>query len=109
MRHSGGRACDARHSLGKKEERVMARTRQVEFVLEMPKAAAVSIAGTFNNWDVSRTPMRKGKDGLWRSRVSVPAGRHEYRFVADGQWISDPKAAEEVPNPHGSSNSVIKV
>jgi 1,4-alpha-glucan branching enzyme len=87
----------------------MARTRQVEFVLEMPKAAAVSVAGTFNKWDASRNPMRKGADGRWRSKITLLAGRYEYRFVADGQWISDPKAKESVPNPHGSSNSVLDI
>ncbi|MGO8704695.1 MAG: isoamylase early set domain-containing protein [Candidatus Brocadiia bacterium] len=86
----------------------MAGTKIVEFMLELPTAAAVSVAGTFNNWDVRRNPMRKGRDGIWRGRVSVPPGRHEYRFVADGVWISDPKAAESVPNPHGSRNSVLK-
>jgi len=87
----------------------MARTRRVEFILDMPTAVVVSVAGTFNNWDVSRNPMRKGKGGLWRCVVSVPAGRHEYRFVVDGEWISDPKAAASAPNPHGSSNSVLEV
>jgi 1,4-alpha-glucan branching enzyme len=87
----------------------MARTRFVEFLLEMPAAAAVSVAGTFNNWDVRRNPMRKGKDGFWRCQVWAPTGRHEYRFVADGVWISDPKAAASVPNPHGSRNSVVEV
>lgn len=42
----------------------MAKTKRVEFILDMPKAVVVSVAGTFNNWDVSRHSMRKGKDGL---------------------------------------------
>jgi 1,4-alpha-glucan branching enzyme len=87
----------------------MARAKRVEFLLEMPTAAAVSVAGTFNNWDAGRNPMHKGQDGFWRCKVWAPIGRHEYRFVVDGQWISDPKAAEAVPNPHGSSNSVLEV
>ena len=48
----------------------MAGTKIVEFMLELPTAAAVSVAGTFNNWDVRRNPMRKGRDGIWRGRVS---------------------------------------
>ena len=87
----------------------MARSKRVEFLLEMPAAVVVSVAGTFNNWDISAHPMRKGKDGLWRCKVSLPTGRHEYRFVVDGEWISDPKAAASAPNPHGSSNSVLEV
>ena len=87
----------------------MARTRPVEFVLEAPKATAVSLAGTFNSWDAGRNPMRKGKDGLWRTRIVMPTGRHEYRFVVDGEWVSDPKAKRSVPNPHGGTNSVLEV
>ena len=87
----------------------MARAKRVEFTLDMPKAVVVSVAGTFNNWDVSRDPMRKGKDGLWRCKVSAPAGRHEYRFVVDGEWIGDPKAAASAPNAYGSSNSVLEI
>ena len=87
----------------------MVQTKRVEFILEKPEAAAVSVVGTFNKWDANRNPMHKGSDGLWRSKVSVPAGRHEYRFIVDGQWMSDPKAAEAQPNAYGSSNSVLKV
>jgi 1,4-alpha-glucan branching enzyme len=93
----------------RKEGLAMARKKSVEFILEMPAAAAVSVAGTFNNWDASRNPMRKGNDGLWRCKLSVPTDRHEYRFVVDGQWISDPKASESVLNPHGGTNSVLEV
>ena len=87
----------------------MARTKHVEFLLNMPTAVAVSVAGTFNNWNIGRNPMRKGKDGLWRCTVSVPVGRHEYRFVVDGEWMSDSNAAASAPNPYGSSNSVLEV
>jgi hypothetical protein len=38
----------------------------------------------------------------------MPAGRHEYRFVVDGQWMSDPKAARAQPNAFGSTNSVLE-
>ena len=93
----------------KKGGEVVARTKLVEFLLQMPAASAVSVAGTFNNWDVRRDPMRKGRDGFWRCKVWTPVGRHEYRFVVDGEWISDPKAAASVPNPHGSRNSVLEV
>jgi chromosome partitioning protein len=87
----------------------MARTKRVEFLLDMPAAVVVSVAGTFNHWDTRSNPMRKGNDGLWRCKAAIPAGRHEYRFVVDGEWISDPKAAASAPNPHGSSNSVLEV
>ena len=80
---------------------------EVQFVLEMPQAKSVAVAGTFNGWDPAKTPMKRGADAVWRARLSLPVGRHEYRFVVDGQWISDPKAREHVSNPYGGTNSVI--
>jgi 1,4-alpha-glucan branching enzyme len=81
----------------------------VEFALHAPQAQAVSVAGTFNDWDPGRTPMNAGSGGTWKTTVWLPAGRYEYRFVADGQWLSDPMARERVPNSFGSTNSVVAV
>jgi 1,4-alpha-glucan branching enzyme len=81
----------------------------VEFVLKHPRAQSVTVAGSFNGWDVKRTPMRLGSGGAWRATVWLPAGSYEYRFVVDGQWISDPGARESVQNTFGSTNSVLVV
>ncbi len=81
----------------------------VEFVLKQPHARSVAVAGTFNNWNAARTPLRHNSDGLWMTTVWLPAGRYEYRFVVDGQWISDPSARESVQNTFGSTNSVLVV
>ena len=79
----------------------------VDFIFDRPEAQRVAVAGTFNNWNPAQTPMTKGSDGRWRATVVMPAGRHEYKFVIDGQWMNDPKAQESVPNPFGGCNSVI--
>jgi 1,4-alpha-glucan branching enzyme len=81
----------------------------VEFTLILPQARSVAVAGTFNDWDLSRTPMSATPGGAWKATVWLPAGRYEYRFVADGQWISDPGAGECVENTFGSTNSVLVV
>ena len=81
----------------------------VEFTLHRPQARSVAVAGTFNDWDVNRTPMSPSPGGSWNVTVWLPAGRYEYRFVADGQWISDPNAGESVQNTFGSTNSVLVV
>src|SRR5947209_14232533 len=62
----------------------------VEFSLQMPQAKVVAIAGTFNGWDHKRSPMRRDGNGSWKASVPLSPGRYEYRFVADGQWLSDP-------------------
>jgi 1,4-alpha-glucan branching enzyme len=81
----------------------------VEFVLKRPQARSVAVAGSFNGWDANRTPMSPNSDGAWQATVWLPAGRYEYRFVVDGQWISDPGAGESVQNTFGSTNSVLVV
>jgi 1,4-alpha-glucan branching enzyme len=78
----------------------------VEFVLHQPQARAAAVVGSFNDWDASRTPMSRELAGSWKATVWLPAGRYEYRFVVDGQWISDPNAKEHVQNTFGSTNSV---
>jgi 1,4-alpha-glucan branching enzyme len=81
----------------------------VEFILHQPQARSVAVAGTFNDWDVSRTPLRLSSQGTWKATVWLPAGRYEYKFVVDDHWISDPGARESVQNTFGSTNSVLVV
>ena len=81
----------------------------VEFTLNQPQARAVAVAGSFNDWDGPRTPLSLHHAGTWKATVWLPAGRYEYRFVVDGQWISDPGARESVQNTFGSTNSVLVV
>ena len=84
------------------------RQKQIEFRCTLPQARSVAVAGTFNNWDQHKTPMQKEGNG-WKAKVSLSPGRYEYRFVADGQWVSDPNARESVRNDYGSTNSVLVV
>lgn len=80
---------------------------RIEFRHE--QAQAVFIAGTFNDWQPSVTPMIALGGGRWVKELSLPPGRYEYRFVVDGEWVSDAAAADHTPNPHGSFNSVLHV
>ena len=81
----------------------------IEFVWKQASATSVTVAGSFNGWDASRTPLKKAEDGEWKATVWLPAGRYEYRFIVDGQWINDPNARESVENTFGSTNSVLVV
>jgi 1,4-alpha-glucan branching enzyme len=81
----------------------------VEFRVRQPQAHTAAVVGSFNDWDVSRTPMNLEPEGHWKATVWLPTGRYEYRFVVDGQWMSDPSARESVQNTFGSTNSVLVV
>ena len=72
-------------------------------------AAAVCVAGTFNDWLPEVTPMVGLGDGRWIKELTLPPGVYEYRIVADGEWKADPLARDTNPNPFGGLNSVLKV
>lgn len=82
----------------------------VKFVLFAPAAHQVAVAGTFNRWDPSATPLASaGEGGVWTVTLALPTGQHQYAFVVDGQrWVTDP-AAPAVDDGFGRRNSVLSV
>ena len=82
---------------------------KVTFVLMAPDAKRVCLTGEFNEWSPEATPMKKQEGGRWETTVVLAPGRYQYKFLVDGEWIHDPNAGENVPNQHGSLNSVREV
>jgi 1,4-alpha-glucan branching enzyme len=74
-----------------------------------PEAKQVHVCGEFNNWSPDATPLQLRPNGQWETTLQLRPGRYQYKFVVDGQWITDPNAAENVPNQHGSLNSLLVV
>jgi len=66
----------------------------------------VQVAGSFSQWQP--LTMKRQKDGSFALTVTVPAGTHEYRFIVDGNWTTDPENDTYVLNPYGSANSVAQ-
>ncbi len=64
----------------------------VTFQLKAPDAASVEVRGDFCGWDAGEgIAMTQNSYGVWSVTVTdVPAGVHEYQFVADGTWTPDP-------------------
>jgi 1,4-alpha-glucan branching enzyme len=81
----------------------------VRLELARPDAQEVGIAGSFNDWHPSVTPMIRLSDGKWAKELALPPGRYEYRFVVDGEWADDPAATELISNPFGTPNAVLVV
>jgi hypothetical protein len=84
-------------------------SQRVGLQLTWPGAQEVSIAGSFNDWHPSVTPMIRLSGGKWAKELSLAPGRYEYRFVVDGEWVDDPAATELIPNSFGSANAVLEV
>jgi len=81
----------------------------VEFSYDAPEVQEVFLVGSFNEWNVANLPMQRDPQGVWRVRVPLASGSHEYRFIADGVWNDDPRACAYVPNQFGWCNCVVKI
>ncbi|WWC96721.1 hypothetical protein V866_003593 [Kwoniella sp. B9012] len=50
-------------------------------------AQSVHIAGNFNNWSASATPLEKQADGSFTAQVPLPWGEKQaFKYVVDGEW-----------------------
>ena len=92
------------------------KTKASTFTCHAPKAKAVFLAGTFNDWNPESTPMARDAEDNWSVRVDLKPGRYEYKFVVDGAWCCGPGhdgdhqgCQECVPNPFGTKNRVMEV
>lgn len=74
-------------------------------------ADTVALCGEFNEWSADDIRLERGSDGSWRATVPLEPGRsYRYRYLLDGQrWENDRRADRYVPNPLGSTDSVIVV
>ena len=83
----------------------------VSFVYHNDEAKTVAVAGEFNNWNPSTSPMQKDVSGLWRVEIMRPAsGRYAYKFFVNGSdWFEDPRNGVKVLDNHGGFNSVLVV
>ncbi len=81
-----------------------------------PDAKTVFVAGTFNDWNLKSHPLKRAGDGRWALTLDVPPGRHEYKFIIDGQWCCEAgydKPHDDCPgcvaNLFGTMNRVLVV
>ena len=79
-------------------------------------ANAVFLAGTFNDWSPTATPMKTDDAGHWVETLPLAPGRYEYKFVVDGEWCCEPGCTSKrvqcphcVTNQFGTMNRVLDV
>jgi len=87
----------------------MATKKSIEFKLYAPSAKNVALAGDFNKWNPQTLKMKKDGNGTWKAKVSIPCGKHEYKFVVDGNWWTDPSCKSVSTNSLGSQNSIVSI
>jgi 1,4-alpha-glucan branching enzyme len=74
-------------------------------------AGTVALCGEFNNWSDQDIRLERGRDGSWQGTAALEPGRsYRYRYLLDGKrWENAWQADRYVPNPYGSTDSVVVV
>lgn len=80
-----------------------------EFVLDdFRDAKTVFLAGSFNNWEKKELKMAKTSEG-WVLPMFLKEGTHAYKFVVDGEWVTDPENPVVRPDGGGNFNSFMAI
>jgi hypothetical protein len=78
----------------------------VQFYLRGYAAArTVMLAGSFNGWNPSTLPMTKTDSG-WVFGMKLHPGKYWYKFIVNGNWMTDPDNKNSENDGLGNTNSV---
>lgn len=69
-------------------------------------ARTIYISGTFNNWSTTQTPMKAGTYG-WTVDLNIKPGKYVYKYIIDGEWITDPYNKLREGDGAGGYNSIV--
>ena len=78
------------------------------FIKRFEEAKQVFLAGSFNDWRTDELQMQKAETG-WELPLFLREGVHEYKFLVDGTWMTDPANANNRTNKQGEANSIIQM
>ncbi|MES2111199.1 MAG: hypothetical protein V4577_20765 [Bacteroidota bacterium] len=70
-------------------------------------AKKVYVSGNFNGWKHNDMAMQKTANG-WILNTTLAAGNYQYKFIVDGNWITDP-ANPNYAKEGGIENSFLSV
>lgn len=73
-----------------------------------PDAKTVILTGSFNDWNERKERMSL-VNGVWTSTLDLPGGKHTYKYIVDGKWITDPVNPIIEDDGKGNKNSVLFV
>lgn len=84
---------------------------KVTFSLLAKDAKKVSVVGSFNEWNATKAPLKKLKNGTFKAALDLESGTsHEFKYVIDGEYINDDAADAYVWNEYaGSENGIVNL
>ena len=68
----------------------------------------VFLSGDFNNWSKTETLMKE-INGIYETILYLKKGKYAYKFIVDGQWLTDENADQFIGDGFGGQNSIIFV
>ncbi len=71
-------------------------------------ARKVILAMSLNDWNEKELKMTKTASG-WQLPIYLQRGTHFYKYIIDGNWITDPQNEAVKPDGMGNFNSVITI
>lgn len=90
------------------QAKVMQKTDGVEFSYSN-NAKEVFVAGSFNNWNQTANKLTKNSQGVFATTINLGSGKHQYKFVVDGNWVTDEENPNTEDDGYGGTNSVVEV
>lgn len=90
------------------ENSVFYKTHFLFFLDGFTNAKRTYLAGSFNIWRPAELQMVRTPTG-WELPLYLAEGTHTYKFIADREWITDPKNENRLPDGQGGFNSVILI
>ena len=83
--------------------------KEVTFRYQAAGATNVYLAGSMNNWSGDATPMKKDADGVFAVTLTLAPGSYQYKFVVDGNWVTDQLNQNTADDGYGGLNSAVAV
>lgn len=84
---------------------------KVTFMLPVEEATNVAVVGSFNNWNDQATPLKKLKNGSFKTTVDLETSNsYEFKYLVDGTYLNEEEADSYAWNDYaGGENSVIRL
>jgi predicted alpha/beta superfamily hydrolase len=72
------------------------------------QASEVIVTGSYWGWSRDGLRLERYDDGAFATTVTLPPGRHTYKFIVNGEtWMSDPANPQSMDDGYGGQNSFV--
>lgn len=84
---------------------------KILFFFHDDNAAAISLAGDFNDWKPNEIELTKQPNGFWQAQIKIlPPGKYRYKFIIDGaRWTEDASNGLKEADGFGGFNSILYI